>query len=444
MTDAKVLHLLPRCTGAGPERSLLATVDYAPDSTRKLHHTVAVLDVPVASSMYLAARRSGLRVMVQPDDDELRKAAADADVVVVHYWNHPLLLTTLGRVDLGATRMVVWSMVLGLHRPQVLDRGLGDFADILVLTTERSSTSEGARTAGIVRTVPGIADMGRLDSWRPVHHDGVEVGYVGVVAPTKMHPHFAELCAGVRDRSVRFTVVGAGGGERRLQHRAAELGLADRLVCTGYTDDIASALGTFDVFGYPLCVDTYATSEKALQEAMWVGIPPVVFPHGGLADLVEDGVTGVVVDSEDEYPAAIDRLAGDHRLRRRLGTDARRVARDRFDPHTLAARWAEVIDLALTLPRRQRPLLHPGLSGSALFAAAMGDQAGPFRRSLDAPDDRSIDAEIAGSSPLVIGGDGGLVHYRNTWPEDRMLGRWVDIATANRHADDPGAGLSDQ
>jgi len=410
---------------------LVATITFAPQSARSLHHTIAVLDAPVSAPMFLAARRAGATMLIRPDDDALRRAAAEADVIVIHYWNHPLLLSMLSRVDLGPSRVVVWSMVLGLYSPQVLTADIGRFADVLVVTTERSLDSAAARAAEVVRTVPGIADMGRLDGWRPLAHEGINVGYLGVVAPTKMHPRFAELCALVHDRSVRFVVVGSGGGEEGLQRRAVELGFGDRLRCTGYTDDIATAMGTFDIFGYPLCPDTYATSEKALQEAMWVGIPPVVFPHGGLIDLVVDGETGLVATTEDGYAEGIDRLAGDDALRRRVGTNARRVARERFDPHRLAAAWSDALAEALSMPKRERPPLHEGATGAELFLAALGDEAGPFATaaSKTAGEAAIAAAEdaIARSSAVVVGADGGLVHYRNTWPEDPLLNRWVRL-----------------
>jgi glycosyltransferase involved in cell wall biosynthesis len=428
MTVPRILHLLPRFTGAGPERSLLASIAFAPATAPPLHHTVAVLDVPVAASMYLAARRLGVDLLVQPTVGAIEQAAAAADLIVVHYWNHPLLLSVLGQADLGSTRILVWSMVLGLHRPQVLTAEIGDFADVLVVTTERSMQSEAATTCAIVHTVPGIADMGRLDNWRPVPHDGIHVGYLGSVSPVKMHPRFAEMCARVRDQSVSFVIVGSGGGEDQLRARAVDLGLGARFACNGYTDDISTALGTFDIFGYPLSVDTYATSEKALQEAMWVGIPPVVFPHGGLVDLVEDEVTGLVVDDEDGYVAAIDSLVGDASLRRRLGDEARRVARERFDPHSIASAWANVIAVALAQPPRSRLPLYANKTGAELFVAANGIEAGPFARSLEpGGQSSSADGEIACSSPLVIGGDGGIAHYRKVWPEDPLLDRWAEL-----------------
>ena len=43
------------------------------------------------------------------------------------------------------------------------------------------------------------------------------------------------------------------------------------------------------------------TSELALQEAMFAGLPCIVFSHGGAAQLISDGETGFVVDSAADY-----------------------------------------------------------------------------------------------------------------------------------------------
>jgi len=68
------------------------------------------------------------------------------------------------------------------------------------------------------------------------------------------------------------------------------------------------------------------------REAMAYGRPVVATASGGLADAVEDGVTGVVVPARDPAAlrAAIARLLGDAGLRRRLGEAAREAARSRF------------------------------------------------------------------------------------------------------------------
>jgi glycosyltransferase involved in cell wall biosynthesis len=68
------------------------------------------------------------------------------------------------------------------------------------------------------------------------------------------------------------------------------------------------------------------------REAMAHGRPVVATAVGGLLDAVEDGVTGLRVPPRDPRAlrAAIERLRGDADLRRRLGTAARKAARERF------------------------------------------------------------------------------------------------------------------
>lgn len=427
-SEPHVLHLLPRCSGGGPERSLIAAITEAP-STPSFRHHIVVLDGPIAPAMYIAARRARATVTASTDLVVLRDAAASADVLMVHYWNHPRLLATLAMLELPPSRVVVWAHVLGLHSPQVLTADLGKYADVLVLTTDVSRRSPAAGAAQHVLTVPGIADMRRLDGFARRSHTGIEVGYVGVVNDAKMHPRFVEMSNCVKNPEVRFVVYGGGSGEESLRERINRLGATDRFTLAGYTDDIRTALETVDIFGYPLCAETYATSEKALQEAMWVGVPPVVFPHGGVADLVHHDETGLVVTTEAEYAAAVDRLAGDATLRARLGNHAREVARQRFRPAELAAAWTAAIHLAAGLPRRERAALHAGGRGAELFVASLGALAGPFATASSSyPDVRATaEGDIAQSAPGLVGGEGGIMHYRNTWPDDPFLRRWSGL-----------------
>jgi glycosyltransferase involved in cell wall biosynthesis len=268
---------------------------------------------------------------------------ADADIVQLHYWNHPALSATLRTVTLPPARVLVWCHVLGLHAPQVLTADIARYADRLIVTSDASAPAEGYRAAiaaGIpVDLVPAITDRSRLDGFTPRRHEGCVVGYLGVVNAAKMHPRFPEMCAAVRHPDVRFAIYGGGGGEEELARRVAELGIDHRVDLFGPTEDVRGAFEGMDVFGYPLAPDSYATSEKVLQEAMWVGVPPVILAHGGAAGMVVDGVTGLVVDDEAGYARAIDRLASDPALRARLGEAARLHARATYDPCARRARW---------------------------------------------------------------------------------------------------------
>jgi glycosyltransferase involved in cell wall biosynthesis len=77
-------------------------------------------------------------------------------------------------------------------------------------------------------------------------------------------------------------------------------------------------------------------------EAMAYGRPVVAGAVGGLLDLVVDGETGLLVEPGDVrgLREALERLLADGELRRRLGENARRRARDRFS-------WQRATDLTV-------------------------------------------------------------------------------------------------
>ena len=79
-------------------------------------------------------------------------------------------------------------------------------------------------------------------------------------------------------------------------------------------------------------------------EAMAHGRPVVTRATGGLLDLVDDGVTGVLVGDDGELRPALERLLGDPDLRRRMGEAARERVRTQFSRE----RAAEELERAYT------------------------------------------------------------------------------------------------
>ncbi|MBK6741673.1 MAG: glycosyltransferase family 4 protein [Hydrogenophilales bacterium] len=432
----KILHICPRWTGGGPERNIVALAKLARESGQAFEESVLVLDKPVNPRLLVAARRAGLRMTIAPEPDAVAGAIAGADLVLVHFWNHPALWALLRDFEWPPARVILNVCVLGNGAPQVVPAELGTFADALFLTS-RLSRATGAAVAARARgkavaVLLSIADMDRLEYFAARPHPGVVVGYLGTVNGSKMHPRFVEMASALRDDTVRFLVCGGGGGEARLAEHADSLGLAGRFEVTGPIEDIADAFSRMDVFGYPLAEYTYATSEKAVQEAMWVGLPPVVMAYGGLPALVRHERTGLLARTESEYVAALNRLVSDPALRRRLGEAARAYARRHFDPRRNAvAHWSQYRDTLRQAKRTRTRLQASCASRAGGFVQSLGEYAGAFATSLrgtGAPADLDrAHRVIAHANPLLSQGEGGVLHYRNAYPEDPHLRFWAAL-----------------
>lgn len=427
-----IVHVVPRLSMTGPVRSIAAGAKYARRLGLDHRERVVALERELSPAAVLLLRREGIDLSVRPAPDELDEVVSAADVVLLHFWNCPSMFEFLLR-PLPAARLIAWIRMQGLDPPQVVPEALVEYADDLLLTTPvtRASPALRRRQAEPPMVAPGIADMDRLADWAPVDHDGFVVGYVGTVNHGKLHPGFVEMCATVDAPDARFVVYGTGGGEAALRDEAEAHGLGDRFEVRGHTDDLAGALAEMDVFGYPLRPDTYASSEKALQEAMWVGVPPVVFPFGGVRELVRHGVDGLVADDESQYVHHLERLAADPDLRARLGAAARDRARDVFDPMVLTTRLDEFLGRALRTPKQARAWEDWGDVPAGWFARALGGAGAPFLEDLAGP---SGDARRAMATLpfLVLHGEGGLAHWRNHFGDDVLLDEWCRAAFRDR------------
>jgi glycosyltransferase involved in cell wall biosynthesis len=135
----------------------------------------------------------------------------------------------------------------------------------------------------------------------------------------------------VRSPGIRFVLVGdlAGGrGDELLRHRAA-LGLAQDVIVTGFRSDVDRALAAFDVYALTSRSEGFSIS---LIEAMASGLPVVSTRCGGPEHIVDDGVTGLLVENEsvEGIADAIERMRADPAARKRLGDAARRVVREKY------------------------------------------------------------------------------------------------------------------
>ena len=168
------------------------------------------------------------------------------------------------------------------------------------------------------------------------------VGTVGNFTPKKAHADLVEAFALLRREApaARLVFVGLGPLEAELRERVARLGLDDAVVFAGFRTDAPRLAAAFDVFVLP---SRFEGLSIALLEAMALGRAVVATRVGGNAEVIEDGVSGVLVKAGDRraLAAEVAALLNDAPRRRELGEEARRRAA-RFDIGVAAARMEEV------------------------------------------------------------------------------------------------------
>jgi glycosyltransferase involved in cell wall biosynthesis len=220
-------------------------------------------------------------------------------------------------------------------------------ADATIVYTSRLATcvaeNAGARSVHIIRR--GMDPRPYADPG-PDPFPGIRgrarVVFLGRVVRSKGVETLVEAAARLRTPDVQVVLVGDGPDRARVERLARRLGVADRVRVTGFVphDRVPAVLASTDLLVLP---SSYEEIGAVLVEAMHAGLPAVASWVGGIPEIVEHGVTGLLVPPKDPraLAAAIDAVLSDAGFARRLAANAKRRAVD----HDLDHFGARVHDL---------------------------------------------------------------------------------------------------
>jgi glycosyltransferase involved in cell wall biosynthesis len=182
--------------------------------------------------------------------------------------------------------------------------------------------------------------------------------FVGRLVERKGVGHLIEAIARLGPTGPRLEIVGEGPERPRLEALAQRLGVASRVVFRGKIppDELQASYARAAVCVLPSVLDARGDTEGlgvVLLEAMNHGTPVIASRVGGIPDIVEDGVSGLLVPpgDADALAAAVQRLGDDPALARRLGEAGRRRLREQFSWRAIVQRW---LDLYAGLVTRSR------------------------------------------------------------------------------------------
>jgi glycosyltransferase involved in cell wall biosynthesis len=147
---------------------------------------------------------------------------------------------------------------------------------------------------------------------------------VSALAPGKGHETLLRAAAVATEAApgLKLWLAGAGPLKTRLEAEARALGLEPSVQFLGFRTDIPSLLHAADFF----CLATQSEGlGSSILEAMSAGLPVVATRVGGVPEIVEEGVTGILVPASHPgaLATALARMAGDRGLRETMGARGR-------------------------------------------------------------------------------------------------------------------------
>lgn len=278
----------------------------------------------------------------------MHRVAATSPRVIIHTnWHHALLLLPF----LTPHRDIFWVHDRFPNKPH--------YARVLRLI--------GRRVGRIVCVSQAVADsvlaLGIPESRIAIIHNGVpladamhyrdgeqtlRLGIVGQVAPWKGHEDLIDALALLTsdEPRIRLRIFGVGDPAyvASLERRLADRGVGKMVEWCGFVNNQADIYRAIDVCVVPSRVEE-ALGMSALEAGAF-GRPVICSSRGGLREIVEDGVTGLVVEAErpEQLAQAISLLARHPDLVGKMAESARKRVRSEFSIARFVERFVQLFD----------------------------------------------------------------------------------------------------
>lgn len=185
-----------------------------------------------------------------------------------------------------------------------------------------------------------------------IESDGtMVVGTAARMAPQKGLQYLVYAAAWLAGRypQMRFVIAGEGPEQPALQELARRMGLSGRLLFPGFSRNIPVTLAQIDIFVLPSLTEGLSIT---LLEALAAGCAVVATHVGGIPEIVEHGVTGLLVPpaSAGALAGAVAALADNPCLRRSFAQAGRKQVMEKFTVDKMLLQTGSVYESLLARP----------------------------------------------------------------------------------------------
>ena len=212
--------------------------------------------------------------------------------------------------------------------------------------------------SGQIETIHNGVDMTRFDHegkrQADPHHQRLRIGTIGHLGTIKGHEDFVRAAAIVSKRydNVEFIIAGKDKSRNNENRAGIEklikgLGLEDRVHLTGWIDNVAQLLSSFDLFVSAARAEPFGL---AIVEAMAAGVPLIATASEGAREIVNQNHSGrlVPVGNVESMAKAMIELLSDPEESERLARNAKADARTKFSLVTMVDKTERLYRNALS------------------------------------------------------------------------------------------------
>jgi glycosyltransferase involved in cell wall biosynthesis len=444
----KILHIAPHL-GGGVGSVVRGYLEYELKEEESVHRVVTLDTLNLESKNLFNALGIEWSENLYSNRELLFSLISESDITLIHWWNHPLLQDLLMNQELPMSRIIIWTHISGNSDPNNFCSFILNFPDKLVFTTPLSfASSEVRRPSKFLDSkfscIWSTTGVEKLSSYKRKPrvtdgHESINIGYVGNLDYSKLHPSFFEICNKIASPEVNFTVIGPLTTQfsSELKVYGQNIGLK----ATGFIPefDKFNLMRNFDILLYPLAREHYGTCDQVIQEAMALGVVPVVLNNQMESYMIADGQNGLVAKNVDELVIKVEELIADTNLRSYLGRNASIYANLKYKVSEMARSWNHEFKSLMNKPKQKHltlsEILGRKLEPNEIFTQSLGTSAGLFemhKKASEFKEKLMWEAQIAclSSSPKWSSPTkSSPTHFSGYFPEDSWLKVWSGLTT---------------
>ena len=240
----------------------------------------------------------------------------DADIVLCHYWNHPLISYFLSTFHFSNTKLLFWFHTSGFHPLNPIPSRFYELPVTTIFSTSASfELIDTELTSSYLNTfsIHSTRDLSSfLSSSNERHYRSRPNNLlcIGTLSRQKLHRKSTQLFIDLAE-SYQITFAGDPSGSDLYNTLACHPNI--RFV--GFKKDIIPYLLAADCFIYPLSPDHYGTGEQVILEAMASGLPVVCLDNSPEKAIIINDQTGILCsDISDIYESTVKLMSEPTRI----------------------------------------------------------------------------------------------------------------------------------
>ncbi len=299
---------------------------------------------------------------------EMRHCIVENKIEIIHFQSaFPIVMSLLSWRGIKANKVkVVWTC-RGIKRISypVVGRLFNSLTDFVIANcnAERDRlirhglSPQKVTTVYNCPTIPIPEDTGKNEELLRELGIGLDTPVVGTasrLAPERGVKYFIEAAAMISQQvpGVKFIIAGGGPLEKELQQQASKLNIEGQVVFLGPRHDMERVYSIMDILVNPALIRCGIDNINA--EAMAFAKPVIATDIGGAPEIVQDGITGILVperDAEKLAQAAL-LLLKDKDSARQMGMAGRKLIESRFSRERLIEEVEKVYASCISEPNR--------------------------------------------------------------------------------------------